>query len=1113
MALLRIQLLGDFRVEYHGDPIRAVDRVRLQLLLAYLLLHRHTPQLRQRIAFQFWPDSSEPQARNNLRKALSELRQAWPDIDQFLHIDARTVQWRPDASYSLDITEFEELIAQAKALIDNPPAQRVALEAAVALYHGDLLPGSYDDWIIPERERLRQAFIKALESLVWRAEDQRDYAAAIHYANHLLRYDPLHEPAYRQLMRCHALNGEHAGALRVYHTCVTVLRRELGVEPSEEIQQAYARLLEHEVPAVLRSQRSIQLSVPLNLVGREREWHTLRTAWEKVAQGHANFCLISGEAGIGKTRLAEELLAWTERQGIATARTRSYAAAGGLAYTPVIEWLRSTALQVARHSLDDVWLTELARLLPELLVERPDLAHPRLLTDRWQRQRLFEALARGFLTAPSGSPRPKLLVIDDLQWCDVDTLEWLRYLLHFAQREAEHQRPVGPLLIVGTTRTEEVNPEHPLNAVLLDLRSTGQVTELVLGPLSAGESAELAAEITHTPLDEAASAQLYTQTEGNPLFIVETLRAGLRDQRLETGDGTTVLQSSVSGFPSLPPKVQAVIQYRLAQLSPASHELARLAATIGRAFGFVLLQAAGDRSESELVGSLDELWQRGIIRAQGGQSYDFSHDRIREVAYTEISPVQRPLLHRRVAQALEQIYADDLDPVSAQLAVHYEQAGQPAQAIGYYQRAAEVARCTYANEEAIAHLTQGLALLGGLPDTPARSRQELALQIALGPLLMAVRGFSSPDVVNAYAQARVLCERTGEQAQLFPVLWGLWMCYFSRAEHQQARTLGEELLVVAQNEHNSALLLEAHHALWTSLSYLGDFAAAHQHCSEGLALYDPQQHFPLTFHYGGHDAGVCCRDFHGPVLWCLGYPNQALQSNQEALILAEQLAHPFSQALAQYWLCMVHQFRREDQAAQAHAEAAIKLAGDQGFPYILNGATSIRGWALAVQGHAHEGVALIRKGLTDNRATGSAIDETHLLALLAEAYGLARQPVEGLQVLAEARSILETTGERYCEAELYRLQGVLTLQGADPNLTSSIASEAETCFHQAIEIARAQEARSFELRAVMSLCRLWQSHGKRTAAHDRLAEIYGWFSEGFDTADLQDAQSLLAELS
>lgn len=551
---LRIHLLGDFSIEVDGEQLPAVDSVRLQSVLAYLLLHSRARQSRQHVAFQLWPDSNEEQARRNLRKALHQLRHALPDPDRFLHVDARTVQWRADAPYTLDVDAFENELRRAAGLTDNPATQQAALAAAVAWYRGDLLPSCYDEWIVPERERLRQRLVGALERLMGLAEDHRDYAAAIDHANHLLRYDPLHEAAYRQLMRLHALNDDRAGALRVYHTCVATLQRELGVEPNPEAQAVYARLLEMEVPTSLHVQPASPSLAGERLVGRQQEWQMLRTAWQQVAHGQTHFCLIQGEAGIGKTRLAEELLAWTERQGIATARTRSYAAAGGLAYTPVIEWLRSEPLQAALATLDDIWLTELARLLPELLAERPGLPRPEPLADRWQRQRLFEALARAFLAAPSGPPQPKLLVIDDLQWCDADTLEWLRYLLHFAGRVAERGRSLTPLLVVGTARAEEIDHDHPLSALLLDLRSTGQVTEIALGPLDAAECAELATQLTNTTLDEETINQLYAQTEGNPLFIVETVRARVGDWRRETGDSSHSLRSPVSHLSSLPPK-------------------------------------------------------------------------------------------------------------------------------------------------------------------------------------------------------------------------------------------------------------------------------------------------------------------------------------------------------------------------------------------------------------------------------------------------------------------------------------------------------------------------------------------------------------------------------
>jgi len=385
-------------------------------------------------------------------------------------------------AYTLDVTEFETFFSQASdASRDDHAALQTVLEETVALYRGELLPSCYDEWIGPVRERLRQTFMEALERLIWVAEDRRDYATAIHFANQLLTYDPLHEATYRRLMRLHMVEGNRASALRVYHTCAVLLKRELGVEPGLELQQAHASLLEMEIPAVLRE------------------------AWSKAARDQAHFHLLCGEAGIGKTRLAEELLIWAERQGITTARTRAYAGGQRLAYAPVIEWLQSEPLQASVAHLDDMRLAEVARRRPDLLATHPDrsdLEPPTTTaTDPWQRQRLYEALAQAFLS----DGRPKLLLIDDLQWCDDETLAWLRYLLRFAQSaEASHHGAVH-LLIVGAARPQEVDETHPLTALLLDLHSTEQVTEIGLAPLSLAETAELAAaQVAGSAVDGAS---------------------------------------------------------------------------------------------------------------------------------------------------------------------------------------------------------------------------------------------------------------------------------------------------------------------------------------------------------------------------------------------------------------------------------------------------------------------------------------------------------------------------------------------------------------------------------------------------------------------------------
>jgi DNA-binding SARP family transcriptional activator len=694
--MLSVSLLGDFCIRHDEAPVTDVDTPRLQSLLAYLMLHRDAPQSRAHLAFLFWPDTTEAQARTNLRYLLHRLRHALPDADSYLEVNVQTLQWRSDAPFILDLADFEAALARAEQVQrkGDSAAARESLERAVALYKGDLLPSCYDDWIISQREGMRQAYLSTLEQLVQMLEEQRDYPAAIRHAQRLLRHDPLHEAAYRCLIRLHALDGDRAGALRVYHTCATVLQRELGVKPSAATREAYEQLLGAEQ----RPYPAVPATTAFSpLVGRESEWMQMQRAWRAVAAGREpHVVMLRGEAGIGKTRLAEELLQWAARQGIATATARCYAAEGQLAYAPVTAWLRARPLA----PLEDVWLAEVARLLPEVLARRPDLPRPGPLNEAWQRARLFEALARAI-------PRANqllLLTIDDLQWCDRDTLEWLHFLLRFDR--------AARLLVVGTYRTEEVGDDHPLAFLLQALRLEGQVTEVELGPLDEAGTQVLATGIAGLEVGKETAQLLYRETEGNPLFVVETVRAGLSlHDRSPTAGPAKLPPDPSPGDAGLPPKVRSVLEARLAQLSPPTRDLAELAAMIGREFSFELLARAGGCDEDTLIRELDELWQRRIVRERGADAYDFSHDKLREVVYSGMSAARRRLLHHHVAQALEALHAARLDPVSHQVAVHYERAGLPELAVPYYLRAAKVARHVYANDEAMALLQRGLALV------------------------------------------------------------------------------------------------------------------------------------------------------------------------------------------------------------------------------------------------------------------------------------------------------------------------------------------------------------------------------------------------------------------
>jgi predicted ATPase len=497
------------------------------------------------------------------------------------------------------------------------------------------------------------------------------------------------------------------------------------------------------------------------------------------------------------------------------------------------------------------------------------------------------------------------------------------------------------------------------------------------------------------------------------------------------------------------------------------------------------------------------LYQRGLPPQA---IYRFKHALIQDAAYQSLLKRTRQQVHQRIAQVLEARFPETAATQPELLAQHYTEAGCKEQAVGYWLKAGQRAIERSANLEAIGHLTTGLDVLKTLPDTPARTQHELTLHTALGVPLRATKGLGAPAVGQVYARARELCQQVEETPQLFPVLRGLWEFYELQGALQTTRALGEQLLTLAQRVHEVELLLVAHNVLGDTLVWLGEFADARAHLEQGMALYHPQQHRSHAFLYG-YDSGVHCRAFEALALWYLGYPDQALRRIHDALTLAPELSHPFSLALALVFAAWLHQLRREAQVVQERAAAVIALATDQGFPFWVAYGTILRGWALAEQGQSAEGMAQMRQGIAAWRVTGAELQRPYYLALLAEAHGKAGQANEGLRVLAEALTAVHTTGERQHEAELYRLKGELLLRQDVPD-----AQEAESCFCQAVDVARQQQAKSFELRAAMSLSRLWQPQGKRAEARQLLEPIYGWFTEGFDTADLQEAKTLLEEL-
>ena len=798
-----LHLLGGFHLTdpTHPDGEDLVfDHARVCELMGYVAMQRKQSVRRQQLSFVLWPDSPEGQARTNLRNLLFKLRKDWPQATTIIEMGRSELGWIEDGPVVVDVHQFEDALAQAEAT-DDPTEQERLLQLATTHYAGPLLPELYSDWVLLARDRLQNDYAQALRRLITILETQRRYDAAVDVAQKLLQTDPVQESTYRLLMQIHAARGDRAAALHVYHECVTVLENELAVEPSALTQALYAQFLKHGDTFMVdaATPQPVQERQGHRLVGRHQEWQTLNAVWQQAAQGDARLLLISGEAGIGKTRLAEELLYKVRHLGMSTASTRAYAVGGALAYAPVAEWLRQPALWTAVQTLDAIWQVEIARLLPEILQRNPALPQPGPLQEGWQRQRFFQALIQALHHADA----PLLLHIDDLQWCDEESLNFLVYLLS--------SDTTGRLLVVATVRSEEILPDHPLNKLRWTLSQRDQLVEIELGPLDAAESAELAVHIAGKNLTTELQENLYVESEGHPLFLIETIRAGTEGRKLSSTSEPLLADTG-----TIPPKIRSVIQARLAQLSPKTLEVAQLAAVIGREFTYPVLRAAGGEDEETLVYAVDELWQRKLLREQGATAYDFSHDRIREVAYAGVSSSRRCWLHRRVAAALERVHAANLAPIYGRLAGHYEQAQEIDQACFYLSKASEVAIQQYANAEALDYLSRTLKLL------PEDAHELRYACLKRREILYDKLGRRTEQQVDLNA----LTVWTGEHNDLHPraeVEVALrWSCYFNRIGVQQA-AIDWARRAVDFAKNDEALLAEGHFrwalAAWTQSDF------------------------------------------------------------------------------------------------------------------------------------------------------------------------------------------------------------------------------------------------------------------------------------------------------
>jgi tetratricopeptide (TPR) repeat protein len=828
------------------------------------------------------------------------------------------------------------------------------------------------------------------------------------------------------------------------------------------------------------------------LVGRREEIELLVRRWSSASTGEGQVVLLSGEAGIGKSRITVAIVEQIAAEPHTRLRYFCSPQHTDTALYPIAGQMERAA-GLLHNDKPQAKLDKLDALLAQTSTSPQDAAlfagmlslvndgrYPSLdLAPEQRKHNTLEALTSQLVRLSSRNP--VLMIFEDVHWIDPTSLEVLDLLV----------RRIASLhvLLLITFRPEFKAPWE----------GQAHVTSLTLNRLPSREAAAIIAGLVGTKkLAADVSAEIVERTDGIPLFVEEMTKAVLEAENEGVARQTaSLIPSQAQGIPA---SLHASLLARLDRLGHAK-EVAQIGAAIGREFSHALLTAAAQRTEAELAQALDRLIEAGLLFRQGvppDARYLFKHALVQDVAYGTLLRERRQQLHARIATVLDQEF-DVGDSQPELLARHYTLAAMPQEAINYWQRAGHRATKTSANKEAITHFRNALQLLEALPERVAHADQELQLLLALGPALMTTRSSVAPEIGQVYARARELASAGQQAADLFPTVWGAWLVAFSRGDFAAAARLVDELFGMANASQNPELTLQAHHAAWPSLMVGGDLAAARHHIDKGLALYRREAHGHQALQYGGHDPGVCGYVCNAVIAATMGYPDQALEDIRRGLALARGLDHPPTLAQALWFAAELHQIRREPAQVEEYVSDVLPMLAMHGSAVGVANATMLRGWARVMQGETDHGIALMQEGLANWRKTGSKFHVPYRLARAAEAHLIAGRPDDGLRLIGEAGG---DSGDVWFAPELDRLKGELLFKIGDTD-------EAESCLQRALEAAHAQGARLLELRAAMSLARLLEARGRRREAEGLLAPIYFQFDDGLEIPDLKNAKDWL----
>lgn len=1167
---LRLKFFGNMEVRQDRMSVNGFRSSKAQALLCYLAVTKQ-PHNRSFLAGLLWGDLPEASARDNLSKTLTNLRRlmgAHLEISRQTIAFNRDAPYQLDVE-----TFTSLLSRGSEKLSVEQLSEAVELyrgEFLEGFYVRDAL--AFEEWVVTQRARYRELALQGLHLLAAHYVKQGDYPNGIDYATRLLALEPWREEAHRQMMQLLALSGQRGAALAQYESCRQLLAEELEVEPGPETKALYQQIrdgkvgprqAEEKVETEVGSLSTARASPPPFLaetppqaettspfVARDSELNQL-THFLNLALNHqGRVAFIVGGAGRGKTVLADEFVRQAQQEHaeliVVQGRCSDYGGIGD-PYLPFREVLSLLTGDIeakwAAGAIDAEQAKRLWAVAPQtiqsLVTVSPDLVDifvpgpalkarvaavdsdlledvnaliapksseqaPATLTQNAlfaQYTKLLQTLAR---------QQPLLLLLDDLQWADTGSIS---LLFHLGQRLAGQS-----MLIVGIYRPNDIaagrnGERHPLEQVVNEFQRRYGSIHIDLTESADRQFVDNLIDSEPNRLGEPFREALFRQTEGHALFTVEMLH-GLQERGdLVKDEQGRWIEGPALNWEILPARVEGAIKERIERLPAALQETLRTASVEGETFTAEVAAQVTGVPEREVIQQLHALdTAHRLVQNQGSRrldpsgqrlsTYRFRHILFQKYLYGSLNETERTYLHETISRSLESLFGEQSDQIALKLAHHFRGANMLPQASRYMELAGKQALRSYANHEAIIFLKDALALLERLPETPERIQQKLRLLLTLIPPLILTKGYAAAEVGQISDQARSLCKPDEATPELFYALRGLWVYHFVKAELRRGHQLSRQLLTLARDLPDPAFTLEAHYALAGTLAILGDFAESCEHFEQAIKLYEPQQHRRQVLFFGP-DLGVFCYSWIAHPLCHLGYLDQARKSSRKALRLAEELDHPFSLALALSYAAMSHQFCQDVPATRALAERAIAVCTEHDFVYYLAWCKILHGWAVAQQTPDEQAIDQMQRGLNDLLGTGAGIREPYYLGLLAEVYGRSGQPETGLALLDEAQTKASETKDCWYQAELHRLRGeLLHQQQADEG-------KAAACYQRAIEVAQQQQGKLLELRAAVSLARLWQKQGRQEAAHDLLAGTYGWFSEGFDTVDLRAAERVL----